>query len=1412
VVVTKYGTLFAALFVAFFVMLLALPFTVAFLLTDFSVEANGAAIKAYNPRAAQVVDLAFTVDASQGFAFFPDLRSLGGTEDPSLRVDLSTCAPNATGKVRCLLPSIRFQPVNTTVRIPYRLFIDGDEYEGNVTKTFTLDSSAPNVTGIKTAVCRDTRCFIGSGVPMDVTVALKDPDGSFARGLIFFELANTAFAANNCTGTTCKGTALVKCADEQPLDLKVVAANGIASQDDAGNPVEDLGLVQRVICDGLAPKLLNVTVNGTGKLGIPAEDGSLVVHAFVQEGVTKATLIAKTKNVQRNVSENATEKADCVRLENDLQECTLTIGKLGNGKNLALPLIIRDEVGHETSASVTLPFILKVANATAAPDFFRARATQVTPAVINRAALQLALDNGIDFPQFISYELTQTATGSRVLAQEVRATTCRIAVARSGAGFDADLNANWTATPALYLDPIRVFSPNADWNVKNRLDASFLKMDTALLKQDYLQVRCNLSLTVEKDNVLYKLAEQEELVWPVQLRSSKLGTPGKAFLEKLNREQASINGGLGKMIGVANQMTATFAHFCQMQDLLTRIQASGSKVEILGLFVPGMAGQAIGRTGNGIWGPVTTMSLSYWMGKSGALDKATGTEKAMTEQMKKDAANREGTIRKFCSAIHCDIANKTAEAAASANKGGMNYLLTADGSWYEKSLGKVKPLGAAYQKLDSSAATKSYFSDLTTPSVQDSLLMSVATRCWTGVVYNLNKYRQIDCGYVQCLKEQALDGASIAPCESARGVKKCRFIMGEVFELPYARVVKNLAANVNQIVQAPLGLVWNQLNADVCKNKDTDITAPGVACHIMKTFSIQKDFQAVTKYNQLFSFPYQADLCQQALCNASDSKSCGRTTNSFLEQLLPGQGYLGDQYRVQWNAERDKQAKIQEAEAMINAMPPPGTKYVDATNQGMTKLFDQYMASQGVDVKSTTGKESAEKLWNELNNDEVVAGDTVTWGQANRNQMRSYLKQGKPVMRADQLATSLTKGEVVSTLLSSDPKTNDKIANTLFQVSSLALSPNAASFSPSSEQCSITFTDPQIICDIPAIGPEPPKDCRTIQPQMQRVCTAAPSTLKLSICSGQKLTPQDCTKTEEQLTKTLDELKAQGYNFCQKDGVNGICPCLKGSKCESVDLTGFKNTDAVADAQKTAKKQGSNQMTQNFYGWVDQLSNMMYQYLRENGKIDFLFTRGWGDWGAKVSATASDYLDPEEWKNNLCNPDGVFADVTQEDSSVYEYQSGAYRPVLTFAGEKLPFETRAQNPASPVQNLYTISFVAVSAYDDNEVRVYVDNREVTTEPIALPKGQVVSKSFSLNDSRAFDNVRLVFDRPFPQAGSEREYERPLERNAYDRGGITNATLPDIGKDDPWATTWAQPQTSSTGTAKSGTSGLGGLLG
>ena len=95
------------------------------------------------------------------------------------------------------------------------------------------------------------------------------------------------------------------------------------------------------------------------------------------------------------------------------------------------------------------------------------------------------------------------------------------------------------------------------------------------------------------------------------------------------------------------------------------------------------------------------------------------------------------------------------------------------------------------------------------PGAEGSIVTSVATLCLPGIIYNLEKLRQIDCRYVDCLENEVKAGvATIEACRELRDYQECKYFWGEVFQIiPFVGVLDHILNTLKSALTDPVGLL-----------------------------------------------------------------------------------------------------------------------------------------------------------------------------------------------------------------------------------------------------------------------------------------------------------------------------------------------------------------------------------------------------------------------------------------------------------------------------------------------------------------------------------------------------------------------------------------------------------------------------
>ena len=136
--------------------------------------------------------------------------------------------------------------------------------------------------------------------------------------------------------------------------------------------------------------------------------------------------------------------------------------------------------------------------------------------------------------------------------------------------------------------------------------------------------------------------------------------------------------------------------------------------------------------------------------------------------------------------------------------------------------------------------------------VKESLIWSTVCFCIPGILYNLNKLREIECRYAVCLAQDVKEqGIPVSWCKDEKHYLTCTFIVGEIFSIiPYAAladkvitVIKDIFANPISIVQVVSGCLCGGCKGTVLESIDfcaSDTTEAGwgyVFCAVSKTVS-----------------------------------------------------------------------------------------------------------------------------------------------------------------------------------------------------------------------------------------------------------------------------------------------------------------------------------------------------------------------------------------------------------------------------------------------------------------------------------------------------------------------------------------------------------------------------------------------
>ncbi len=141
--------------------------------------------------------------------------------------------------------------------------------------------------------------------------------------------------------------------------------------------------------------------------------------------------------------------------------------------------------------------------------------------------------------------------------------------------------------------------------------------------------------------------------------------------------------------------------------------------------------------------------------------------------------------------------------------------------------------GGAKQSLLEKAATGSIAGKGFNP--KQSIVWSTITLCVPGMIYNVEKYRQIQCRYATCLMADVPAGIPVYTCEETRAFETCAFYFGQLFNaIPFVQMISNYMGIIEGYISNPFSaagwlmtLIDNGLKcSEQCKSAETKAKAP----------------------------------------------------------------------------------------------------------------------------------------------------------------------------------------------------------------------------------------------------------------------------------------------------------------------------------------------------------------------------------------------------------------------------------------------------------------------------------------------------------------------------------------------------------------------------------------------------------
>lgn len=819
-------------------------------LNSFEILYNGVELEDYIKGGQFEADISVDVTENNLSIVKIDLSSIGGSSDIDAvctkHRNIYTCRWNNVG--------IDIGSTKTADIMITAVDVFTNNASATYTRTFNVDDSAPEITAIRTDYMNDDIYYIGSGMT-DITVELSETGSGMSNKDIALDLSeiNQAYTiseqADECVQDVnkwiCKwfNRTATKAHGSQP-EIYVVNA-----KDDVGNSATGMTSLSMHV-DKQIPAAGNVNITAISALGrtdyiSSGDDLEISVSASDPIGVVA---YANLSNIKNDIGSDkiAGTCTDGV--------CSWSISSIGSGYlDTSITLNIYDNAGNLNSVEVPVKVYAKEAEEE--PDYWSVVSIDKSPKAIDRQTAPL-----ISQRVYFHINLASKA-GAEILS----------------------LNLGQCSGQTGFLEKYDIFN-----NVGGVTDPYvYVELKKTDAKVDKVNITCDLQIVSLYNNAISNF-EIEHVPLVVSFYNMPLGEVGTEVEKKIDDLKSTWIDGWGKWIGMLNKLFFYANAICNLYYTFTKVVAIFQAVtSLLGIsesaavgtpayaiLHPARAGFCISTEGaSGILGFVDFIKEG-----AGAAGEVAGGAAGDKGPKKPETSGIRSFADKFCGMINCKADPKTAKEGGFGKWS--NYL---GGGWW---FGQADFFSEAAEGLSVwttqskfGSASKSSVSDVfnnfvssSETNVKNSLVLSILSVCLPGIIYNIEKYRQLQCQYIDCLQNGIDTGVPMDACDKVKSYSTCKYIYGEIFQvisfiLPFDNTIKK----VKDALSNPLTIVGTAIALRCMPLCGVTIEYPHARCRYVKLLSELGDvIQNVMGIKDLFTIKY--DYCKE-VTSKKESKS-----------------------------------------------------------------------------------------------------------------------------------------------------------------------------------------------------------------------------------------------------------------------------------------------------------------------------------------------------------------------------------------------------------------------------------------------------------------------------------------------------------------------------------------------------------
>ncbi len=692
-----------------------------------------------------------------------DLSSLNPQQGSSLRNAKAVCESIEENLSVCKW-DIELAPATAGSKT---IAVNASDFSGNkagvvITKPLTLDDKGPVVQSLSTTTKSGDKVLAkASG---NTVIAVFDESTGLSAGQVFLHIQSSKIRPTSCSRDTNWA-----CVWEN-VDFSSSGKMSIDSDttDVLLNPVSQRKTTE-VTVDSNPPVLTGIDISPVGGLSQAFQNFFKIGDKIaVVANLTEENDVFAVADFSKFITDAANVTGSCQRIEENQHICTFETGSINLQSSDSITFTFSDNAGNELVVERQLK-TFGLVNATV-PDFWT-NAVSCSPKTIDRSLGPLI--NQKVFCQVSLQPKSSNKSASKKLS------TVFIGDADCTSGEEIVESFETFNTQTASTSPI----------IKITLKRDELQIDNA-------SISCTLDIfsKVGTPGSITKNPEIENVKINLAFFNLPLGEVSEEVQQKINDAIDDANG-IYKLISTLNKFIFYAKKICQIIRTLYNIIAV--------LYIIALA-LDITKTACH-----QTVILNAY-GICTIMDSVSAVQCGNAEATSAAGDGSKKLLNKFCDYVNCKqtilwgpaVKNWINNAPTSIVSPGQNVgpKTEIQGSGF---FGKTVEIKKGEQIKPFSRPVSEYMDP------QHNLFAAALFACIPGIVYGLDKYRQILCLYADCLQNAvAKEGLPVTACEDQKAYARCKYITGELFALfPWTAVFDHFMGIIKNSLSNPFSAI-----------------------------------------------------------------------------------------------------------------------------------------------------------------------------------------------------------------------------------------------------------------------------------------------------------------------------------------------------------------------------------------------------------------------------------------------------------------------------------------------------------------------------------------------------------------------------------------------------------------------------